>query len=377
MALDALNNIVDNNAPVLGSPLVYLTTANQKLGHDLAQFFTDHDLDDDGKTLDYRVIALQDADGNTPRGDVLVLQGTTLTFDPNGSYDSLEIGEYVDLWATVIATDSHGASVEEMIPITILGTAEPENYQVNRAPYPQTELVMVMESDQSLSYDLARVFDDLDGDDDGTTLDYRVTALHDADGNTPHGDVFVMQGTNLTFDPNGFYDDLEIGESVNLWATVIATDSHGASVEEQIKIEIFGTAEPENYVGNAPHMTLDALGLAARADSFVYYDLDRIFDDIDPEDDGSTLEYSIITATNNDDGSFAHGTFTMSQNRMIFDTANMYNHLGDGEMAEITIVVQAQDSTGLTVQEDIFLTVYGDESPLNEIGQAISDIFMV
>jgi len=40
-------------------------------------------------------------------------------------------------------------------------------------------------------------------------------------------------------------------------------------------------------------------------------------------------------------------------------------------------VVQAQDSTGLTVQEDIFLTVYGDESPLNEIGQAISDIFMV
>jgi len=258
MALDALNNIVDNNAPVLGSPLVYLTTANQKLGHDLAQFFTDHDLDDDGKTLDYRVIALQDADGNTP-----------------------------------------------------------------------------------------------------------------------HGDVFVMQGTNLTFDPNGFYDDLEIGESVNLWATVIATDSHGASVEEQIKIEIFGTAEPENYVGNAPHMTLDALGLAARADSFVYYDLDRIFDDIDPEDDGSTLEYSIITATNNDDGSFAHGTFTMSQNRMIFDTANMYNHLGDGEMAEITIVVQAQDSTGLTVQEDIFLTVYGDESPLNEIGQAISDIFMV
>ena len=258
MALDALNNIVDNNAPVLGSPLVYLTTANQKLGHDLAQFFTDHDLDDDGKTLDYRVIALQDADGNTPRGDVLVLQGTTLTFDPNGSYDSLEIGEYVDLWATVIATDSHGASVEEMIPITILGTAEPENYE-----------------------------------------------------------------------------------------------------------------------GNAPHMTLDALGLAARADSFVYYDLDRIFDDIDPEDDGSTLEYSIITATNNDDGSFAHGTFTMSQNRMIFDTANMYNHLGDGEMAEITIVVQAQDSTGLTVQEDIFLTVYGDESPLNEIGQAISDIFMV
>ena len=377
MALDALNNIVDNNAPVLGSPLVYLTTANQKLGHDLAQFFTDHDLDDDGKTLDYRVIALQDADGNTPRGDVLVLQGTTLTFDPNGSYDSLEIGEYVDLWATVIATDSHGASVEEMIPITILGTAEPENYQGNRAPYPQTELVMVMESDQSLSYDLARVFDDLDGDDDGTTLDYRVTALQDADGNTPHGDVLVMQGTNLTFDPNGFYDDLEIGESVNLWATVIATDSHGASVEEQIKIEIFGTAEPENYVGNAPHMTLDALGLAARADSFVYYDLDRIFDDIDPEDDGSTLEYSIITATNNDDGSFAHGTFTMSQNRMIFDTANMYNHLGDGEMAEITIVVQAQDSTGLTVQEDIFLTVYGDESPLNEIGQAISDIFMV
>ena len=377
MALDALNNIVDNNAPVLGSPLVYLTTANQKLGHDLAQFFTDHDLDDDGKTLDYRVIALQDADGNTPRGDVLVLQGTSLTFDPNGSYDSLEIGEYVDLWATVIATDSHGASVEEMIPITILGTAEPENYQGNRAPYPQTELVMVMESDQSLSYDLARVFDDLDGDDDGTTLDYRVTALQDADGNTPHGDVLVMQGTNLTFDPNGFYDDLEIGESVNLWATVIATDSHGASVEEQIKIEIFGTAEPENYVGNAPHMTLDALGLAARADSFVYYDLDRIFDDIDPEDDGSTLEYSIITATNNDDGSFAHGTFTMSQNRMIFDTANMYNHLGDGEMAEITIVVQAQDSTGLTVQEDIFLTVYGDESPLNEIGQAISDIFMV
>ena len=377
MALDALNNIVDNNAPVLGSPLVYLTTANQKLGHDLAQFFTDHDLDDDGKTLDYRVIALQDADGNTPRGDVLVLQGTTLTFDPNGSYDSLEIGEYVDLWATVIATDSHGASVEEMIPITILGTAEPENYQVNRAPYPQTELVMVMESDQSLSYDLARVFDDLDGDDDGTTLVYRVTALQDADGNTPHGDVLVMQGTNLTFDPNGFYDDLEIGESVNLWATVIATDSHGASVEEQIKIEIFGTAEPENYVGNAPHMTLDALGLAARADSFVYYDLDRIFDDIDPEDDGSTLEYSIITATNNDDGSFAHGTFTMSQNRMIFDTANMYNHLGDGEMAEITIVVQAQNSTGLTVQEDIFLTVYGDESPLNEIGQAISDIFMV
>src|SRR5210317_2118541 len=290
MALDALNNIVDNNAPVLGSPLVYLTTANQKLGQDLAQFFTDHDLDDDGKTLDYRVIALQDADGNTPRGDVLVLQGTTLTFDPNGSYDSLEIGEYVDLWATVIATDSHGASVEEMIPITILGTAEPENYQGNRALYPKTELVMVMESDQSLSYDLARVFDDLDGDDDGTTLDYRVTALQDADGNTPHGDVLVMQGTNLTFDPNGFYDDLEIGESVDLWATVIATDSHGASVEEQIKIEILETAEPENYVGNRAPYPQTELVMVMESDQSLSYDLARVFDDLDGDDDGTTLD---------------------------------------------------------------------------------------
>src|SRR6056300_1151401 len=377
MALDALNNIVDNNAPVLGSPLVYLTTANQKLGHDLAQFFTDHDLDDDGTTLDYRVIALQDADGNTPRGDVLVLQGTTLTFDPNGSYDSLEIGEYVDLWATVIATDSHGASVEEMIPITILGTAEPENYQGNWAPYPQTELVMVMESDQSLSYDLARVFDDLDDDDDGTTLDYRVTALQDADGNTPHGDVLVMQGTTLTFDPNGFYDDLEIGKSVNLWATVIATDSHGASVEEQIKIEIRGNAEPENYQGNAPHMTLDALGLGARSDSFIYYDLDRVFDDLDADDDGTTLDYR-VTALQDADGNTPHGdVLVMQGTTLTFDPNGFYDDLEIGKSVNLWATVQAQDSTGLYVQEDIHLRVFGDDSPINEIGQAISDIFML
>jgi hypothetical protein len=149
MALDALNIIVDNNAPVLGSRLMYLTSANHKLGHDLAEYFTDQDLDDDGTTLDYRVIALQDVNGNTPCGDVLVLQGTTLTFDPNGSYADLELGETVDLWATIVATNSHGASVQEIIPITIFGLADPGNYEGNRAPYPQTELVM--ESDQSLS----------------------------------------------------------------------------------------------------------------------------------------------------------------------------------------------------------------------------------
>jgi hypothetical protein len=80
---------------------------------------------------------------------VLVLQGTTLTFDPNGSYADLELGETVDLWATIVATNSHGASVQEIIPITIFGLADPGNYEGNRAPYPQTELVM--ESDQSLS----------------------------------------------------------------------------------------------------------------------------------------------------------------------------------------------------------------------------------
>jgi hypothetical protein len=40
-------------------------------------------------------------------------------------------------------------------------------------------------------------------------------------------------------------------------------------------------------------------------------------------------------------------------------------------------VVQAQDSKGLYVQEDIHLRVFGDDSPINEIGQAISDIFML
>ena len=71
------------------------------------------------------------------------------------------------------------------------------------------------------------------------------------------------------------------------------------------------------------------------------------------------------------------GAFTMSQNRLIFDSADMYNHLSHGEMVDITIVVQAQDSTGLYVQEDIHLRVFGDDSPINEIGQAISDIFML
>ncbi|MCE9683515.1 Ig-like domain-containing protein, partial [Halomonas alkalisoli] len=109
------------------------------------------------------------------------------------------------------------------ITITVTGT--------NDAPTLAAGVGVAVEDGPSIDVDLAVLGDDIDSDDDGTTLSYTITT-------DPSEGTATITGTTLTFDPGADFQDLAEGETRQVVIGVTATDSHGATATNDVTITV-------------------------------------------------------------------------------------------------------------------------------------------
>ncbi len=318
-----------NDAPVVAD----MTLAAAEDGPAIIAPFAgaDADADDDAATLTYAITSSPSEGGVINNGD------STFTFDPGAGFQDLAVGETRDASFGYTATDSHGAvSNSGTVTVTVTG--------VNDAPV--VEDVTAAAAEDGAAVTASFVGDDVDSDDGGATLTYAIAS------SPGEGDMIDNEDGTFTFDPGAGFQDLAMAGTRDVAFDYAAIDSHGAvSNIGTVTITVTG-------VNDAPAVE-DVTAAAAEDGPAVTASFAG--DDVDSDDDGATLTYTITSspseggAVNNGDGTFT------------FDPGASFQDLAEGETRDVAFDYAATDSHGAVSNTGtVTITVSGqNDAPMD------------
>jgi VCBS repeat-containing protein len=252
--------------------------------------------------------------------------GSILTIDPSdASFQSLNLGQTVDLVITYDVTDEHGASVPQSMTITVTGT--------NDAPTVAAALsVAALEDDASFTLDLLTGASDVDN---GAVLSVaNVSAL-------PSG--VTLSGNILTIDPSdSSFQSLNLGVTSVITVTYDVIDENGATVAQTATITITGT-------NDAPVVAAALTASAFEDDASFTLDLLAGVTDVD---NGASL--GIINVSTLPAGVTRSGTIvTVDPAHSAFQSLNL------GETLDIIITYDVTDENGALVPQTATITITG------------------
>ncbi|MCP5085819.1 MAG: hypothetical protein GY952_03305 [Rhodobacteraceae bacterium] len=330
-----------NDDPTMAAGAAAATEDGPTVDVDLAVLGDDIDNDNDGSSLIYTITGSPGAGEGSAS-----ITGTTLTFDPGADFQGLALGETQDVVITVTVTDAHGATASNDITVTVTGT--------NDDPTMAAGFANATEDGATVDVDLAALGDDIDSDDDGSSLIYAITGSPGAG----EGSASIT-GTTLTYDPGADFQGLALGETQDVVITVTVTDAHGATASNDITVTVTGT--------NDDPTMLAGFGAATEDGPTVDVDLAALGDDVDSDNDGTNLIYTII-------GILSEGGASISGNTLTFDPGADFQNLAAGETRDVVITVQAEDAHGATTTADITITVTGtNDAPTLAVSVAATE----
>ena len=140
----------------------------------------------------------------------------SVTYDPNGAFESLAFDFLTTDTFTYTVTDSNGGTRTETVTMTITGA--------NDDPTADDVAIAAVEDGDAVTGGFAG--DDIDSDNDVSSLIYAITSDPD------EGDVINNGNGSFTFDPGSDFQDLAEAETRDVTFNYTATDSHGAVSEE-------------------------------------------------------------------------------------------------------------------------------------------------
>ncbi|MEM7535086.1 MAG: tandem-95 repeat protein [Chloroflexota bacterium] len=202
---------------------------------------------------------------------VTIIPTGSITYDPNGEFESLAQGQSATEIFSYTIFDQRGLTDTALVEITING--------VNDAPIAISDTVFITEN-QTI------VINPLDNDIDVDGDDLSVITL-----TTPISGTIVQSGTTqLVYNPGTDFEFLGAGISITISVGYTASDEHGLTSQENIIITV-------NGAGDTP--STRSLSDTVRTAPGVPVLIDATQDDVDP-DSGDTL--TIISITQPDVG---------------------------------------------------------------------------
>ena len=302
--------------PVLLNDPNYATDEDTVIPVNLLVNLLANDVDVDALTVDNPGTILS-ANGASV---VLNLDGT-FSYDPMVStattIQSLQVGDTLNDTFTYQAFDGFLFSGLTTVTIVVSG--------VNDLPTATDLNANVVEDGVSVTADF--LGNDVDHDDDRTTLNYAITQT------VSEGTLAANLDRTFTFDPGNEFQDLSFQEQRDVLFKYTATDRFGA-----VSSEATGTVTVTG-VNDAPSVN-DMLVGAVEDGGAVTFSFDG--DDIDSEDNQLTLQYGVF-------GVPAEGTFTNNNNgTFTFDPQGDFQDLGVNDTRDITMLYNATDSKFVT-----------------------------
>ncbi|MFK7836307.1 MAG: VCBS domain-containing protein [Sulfitobacter sp.] len=318
-----------NDAPGLANSTLAATEDGPEVSLDLSLFGLDIDTGEAG-SLAYALVA------EHPNATV---SGNTFFFDPGTDFQDLAEGQTRDVEIDVRATDPFGLQATGTVTVTVSG--------VNDAPDLQPGSMFVTENGSEGLINLRFRADDPDAGEDGATLTYSLVA--------PHPNV-TLDGSFLRANAQTGFEHLTRGETEQFTVQVQAEDTLGLTDVEDYVITVSGANDDPTMQDAA--FSVDADGLPGTLD------VTTLGDDLDGNDDPSTLTYTLVGAP---------AGASLLSNTLTFDPAELFNTLAEGQTEDVLITVQAEDSTGRTATGTVTVTVTGvNNAP--EVADATLDV---
>jgi VCBS repeat-containing protein len=319
----------------------------------------------------------------------------TFTYDANGQYDYLAVGETATDTFTYTVDDGNGGADTQTATITITGT--------NDAPTLQSNAGVLGFDEASATDSLARVVDGYGG------FNWSTTGGIGGQSSAQQGDILASANGSAPSGPNaawnGHASPLSIIEKTDGSTFVfnsasfasVTTATYGGELTSvtltgYLNGNVIGTevvnlgAFAEFFDWTSSLGAIDRLEITPQGpfngggwwamDDFAYgdateedgaaiaIDLSALGDDLDSDDDGTTLTYSIVTGP-------SEGSASITGTSLSFDPGSDFQDLDDGETRTVTIEVMATDSHGATATNTMSVVVGG----VNDAPVAIAAAF--
>ena len=191
--------------------------------------------DDSPTTLAYQIVANLGAG----QGTVVNNGNGTFTFNPGGDFQDLAAGETRNVSFTYKAND--GTADSNVATVTVVVTGK------NDAPVAEAVAIGALQDGPAVigAFDA----DDVDSDDDPTSLSYQIVT----DLGAGQGTVINNGNGTFTFNPGGDFQDLGLGETRDVSFTYKANDGAADSNVATVTVAMTGrnqapTANPDQFI---------------------------------------------------------------------------------------------------------------------------------
>ncbi len=328
----------------------------------------DNDSDPDGDALEVFKVGGEEANLGQPTagsngGLITIAADGTVTFDPNGDFEHLGVGETAETTITYMVSDGNGGMDTETVTITVNG--------VNDGPNAEDNSYVVDQDEAAGDVDGNAIDDDTgagaDSDPENDALD--VVAVNGNAGNVgnvvagSNGGLFTINADGtIDFDANGEFDGLGAGETAQTSVTYTIADEDGAEDTATVNFTINGTNDdpiacPDLYI-----VTEDETGGDVDGNVITNPSDNNAGLDIDP--DGDTLTVVGVNAPDSGVGENIvgdnGGIFVINPDGSFDFSANgEFEALAPGESAETSVTYTVSDGNGGTATTTLTIRIDG------------------
>ncbi len=305
------------------------------------------DADEDGPAITIDVLA---NDSDADLSDVLSVDslnttgtlgsvtnnGTDVTYDPNGAFESLAVGETATDTFSYTITDGQGGFDTATVTVTIHGQ--------NDIPDAVDDVDDADEDGPAITIDV------LANDSDADLSD--VLSVDSLNTGGTLGSV-TNNGTDVTYDPNGAFESLAVGETATDTFSYTITDGQGGFDTATVTVTIHGQNDIPDAVDDVddadedgPAITIDVLANDSDADLSDVLSVDSL-------NTGATL-----------------GSVTNNGTDVTYDPNGAFESLAVGETATDTFSYTITDGQGGFDTATVTVTIHGQ----NDIPDAVDDV---
>jgi VCBS repeat-containing protein len=277
--------------------------------------------DTDADTGDTTSVSAIDTTGTV--GSV-VNNGTNVSYDPNGQFNALQAGQTATDTFTYTVIDSQGATDTASVTVTITGA--------NDAPTANDDTATVAEEDGATAIPVRA--NDTDPDAGTVLFIFSVTQ-------PTNGGAVTHNGFQASYDPQGAFDSLGVGETATDTFTYTILDGDGGSATATVTVTITGANDPPVADDDNPSIGEDAGATV----------VDVLADDLDPDND-------TLTVTSVGTGSTT-GLVTNNGTNVSYDPNGAFNSLRAGQTASDSFTYTISDGHGGTSTATVFVTIVG------------------